>query len=94
VLSTIPDFLPATAEIFILFSILLLMLIGVCKLDKSIDILDYLAPCLTLCTLIVVFLLPQNNIYTFSGSYINDQLAFVSKIFLFLQMNTKKVQQE
>jgi len=84
VLSTIPDFLPATAEIFILFSILLLMLIGVCKLDKSIDILDYLAPCLTLCTLIVVFLLPQNNIYTFSGSYINDQLAFVSKIFLLL----------
>ncbi|PIZ34091.1 MAG: hypothetical protein COY39_01010 [Alphaproteobacteria bacterium CG_4_10_14_0_8_um_filter_37_21] len=83
-LSTIPDFLPATAEIFILFSILLLMLIGVCKLDKSIDILDYLAPCLTLCTLIVVFLLPQNNIYTFSGSYINDQLAFVSKIFLLL----------
>lgn len=83
-LSTIPDFLPATAEIFILFSILLLMLIGVCKLDKSLDILDYLAPCLTLCTLIVVFLLPQNNIYTFSGSYINDQLAFVSKIFLLL----------
>lgn len=80
--STIPDFLPATAEIFILFSILLLMLIGVCKLNKSLDILDYLAPCLTICTLIVLFLLPENNTYTFSGAYINDQFAFVSKIFL------------
>jgi len=84
VLSTIPDFLPATAEIFMLFSILLLMLIGVCKLNKSLDILDYLAPCLTLCTLGVLLLLPQNHIYTFSGSYINDQFAFVSKILLLL----------
>lgn len=83
-LSTIPDFLPATAEIFILFSILLLMLIGVCKLNKSLDILDYLAPCLTLCTLVILLLLPQSNTYTFSGSYINDQFAFVSKILLLL----------
>lgn len=80
--STIPDFLPATAEIFILFSILLLMLIGVCKLNKSLDILDYLAPCLTVCTLVVLFLLPENHTYTFNGSYINDQFAFVSKTFL------------
>lgn len=79
---TVPDFLPATTEIFMLFSILMVTLIGIFKLNASQDILDYLAPCFTLCALVILILLPNHQVYSFSGGYINDHYAFIAKLVL------------
>lgn len=77
---TVPDFLPASSEYFLCLGLIVLLIKGLFKVDGKYT--SAIAPFFVLCALITLHLIPKNHIYTFSGSFLNDKMAFVAKNFL------------
>jgi len=82
---TIPDFMPAAPEIFML-SMVCVVLIADLFVSKENRIVTYALAQLTLLAtaLITIFLAPGETVYTFSGTYINDSLSVLLKVAIYL----------
>jgi NADH-quinone oxidoreductase subunit N len=76
------DLLPAACEIFLFFSILAMIIVGVIKLDKAIKPLQIMAIVTLISGIVITFLLPHSNSHIIQGVYIFDYFSFVCKLFI------------
>lgn len=82
---TFSDFFSsAYCEIFLLFSILLMLIIGILRLDKSVRLLEILAPFTLISCIGIILLSPHSNMHSFNGSFINDYFACGAKLFILI----------
>jgi NADH-quinone oxidoreductase subunit N len=80
---TFSDFFSsAYCEMFLLFSILLMLIIGILKLDKSARLLEIIAPFTLVSGIGIILLSPHSSMHSFNGAFINDYFACSAKIFI------------
>lgn len=76
---TLTDFLPASCEMAMIFGLLFMLLAGILKLEKSTNILDFIAPLTLAICFSVLLLLPHSNVHAFSGTFVGDYYAYSGK---------------
>jgi NADH-quinone oxidoreductase subunit N len=81
----IPDFLPALPEMFLLSMACLLLILDLFFSDKN-RVFTYLLALVTLVgtTVLTITVYPLEAVYTFNGSFVNDRMGAVLKIFVYL----------
>jgi NADH-quinone oxidoreductase subunit N len=80
---TFSDFFSsAYCELFLLFSILLMLIIGILGLDKSTRILEIIAPFTLISCIAILILSPHSSMHSFNGSFIGDYFACSTKLFI------------
>ncbi|MBP9752810.1 MAG: NADH-quinone oxidoreductase subunit N [Proteobacteria bacterium] len=81
---SLSDFLPALSEIYIIISTLLMLILGISKLEGSYNALKVIAPLVIIASLIILLFLPNTNAHTFNGVFVSDYFSYATKFFILM----------